>query len=354
MQGPLGYPSVATFTKVIIEGSAGGLFAYDTAPPVTGSLVISIAAEQGTDQWNNFYLPGITVWSGSYPNNPYVNIQNGTIFFGGGQAQGGFISTSGGGSLQIRSPLADAGDTQAIALFLDSLVSHISPTPTVELLDTGLTFSNGTNYIDITQNSNNQLQIDQAIFGESEIITFTTFISLFGGSASNTTFSVENLSNPDPFFYIDGLGDLWWGDGSSAVDTELYRYGPGILATNAMQADTGAVTGGFHEVTSGFLSGVGGQIQYKYLVEAYLVFLRFRLTLTSCTLTNSSSVIYQLPAGYYFSGDNTVILMSLVTGSNVNTPSALYINNNGNITWEGVTGTYNGYLYGQAIYSTQS
>lgn len=440
MQGPLGYPSVATFSKVIIQGATGGLFAYSTAPPATGSLVISIAAQQGTDPEGNFFFPGVTIYSGPLPNDPYINVNSGAIFFGGGQATGGKIAASGGGALGFSSPLALAGDQPAEMALLDSVATSGTPasgSPALELEATMFQFWNGVGgagalYILVQQNGSNQLQCNQSIFSEGSLIALSSVISLAGGT-SNQAFVVDNLTDPDPFFEINGNGDHSWGPGTSAtdtvfkrtgtgqlaiinvtangtysltlaptttgiggfgvfmvnppdfaigayestdsvgsprfvvlgngtiewgpggsspVDTTMSRIGAGFLQTNAIQADSGPVTGGYHEITTGFSNNWAGQIQYKFLAEPYLVFIRFRLSTPNGSVhTNGETIYSALPAGYYFATDNTLFHLSL--GNTVLTCS---ITASGVITFNGAGFTSAGteFLYGQAIYGTQT
>lgn len=65
-------------------------------------------------------------------------------------------------------------------------------------------------------------------------VAFTlTVLNLTGEAAATDVLTARVTGDADPRFSIDADGRLQWGDGSGAVDTNLFRAGPDELATDA-------------------------------------------------------------------------------------------------------------------------
>ena len=75
-----------------------------------------------------------------------------------------------------------------------------------------------------------------------------------GNVAGNRIVMGARIGEPQPFFMVDGTdGSISWGPGTSGVDTQLWRYAPGTLATAALftTGDILARVGGASQVGIG-------------------------------------------------------------------------------------------------------
>lgn len=72
---------VVIASQVIIEGIADGLFVYNGAP-TAGNLIASIAAQSGTDPYDNPYPVGFNSQQGALANDLFANLVNGALFLG--------------------------------------------------------------------------------------------------------------------------------------------------------------------------------------------------------------------------------------------------------------------------------
>lgn len=338
MQFPQSFAFFVAGNTIVINPN--GLFVYN-GKPANGNLLLSIAPSSGNDVYGNLWLQGLTIF---FSNSPLVaiNLNGGQVFFVG-QPLSGSISVPGGDQLQFVAPSQGGSDPIAKMSLLSGAASPLAGSAVLELFNTALYLLQGSNAVSIQVNASGQLQVNGVALANS----FTTFgsYSVVQGPSGNVVLYFQSISNPAPQFQIQANGALGWGPGTSGIDTFLGRDAAGSLqVTSGIHADS------FHDITSGFSNSWSGQIQYKFLVEEFLVFIRFRISVPNGTVVATNSTIYSaLPAGYYFSSDNTEILLSLG-----NTPVDINIGSTGIISYAGPGFTASGteFLYGQATYST--
>lgn len=85
------------------------------------------------------------------------------------------------------------------------------------------------------------------------LATTDTLIRAYRTSAASAIFSGIQTGDANARWYTQADGKHWWGNGTAAVDTNLYRSGVGVLAT-----DTALTVGGSLTVT-----GVGAELHAR-------------------------------------------------------------------------------------------
>ena len=51
-------------------------------------------------------------------------------------------------------------------------------------------------------------------------------------AAASAAFRAYQTADANPRWMVTGAGDVWWGDGTAAQDTHVYRTGAGVLRIN--------------------------------------------------------------------------------------------------------------------------
>lgn len=83
--------------------------------------------------------------------------------------------------------------------------------------------------------------------------TTDTMWRVYRTAAASTAYAALQTGDANPRWYTEATGKHWWGDGTAAVDTNLYRSGANALATDDSLTIAGNLT----------VTGVGGQLHAR-------------------------------------------------------------------------------------------
>ena len=255
-----------TGAQIVADGSNGQILVY-SGTPATGNLIASISGASGTDGFTNPYLAGIT--SQDNASAVVLNLLNGLLSIGT-QAQinasrAAFVASAApaGGILTLDSGKQTALDTDCEIQIKSTAVSGTG-FPQAEILGSLLV----DNFISVNSAGGQQLLLT------STSTPGTPISQIAAPGAGNVAFGISVSGDTNDRYQVDSAGKTSWGNGSSGVDTNLYRISANNLQTddNFIAAGTltadgiashnaGTNTAGSGTVrTPGFASGTASQL----------------------------------------------------------------------------------------------
>lgn len=269
--------------QVIVDGSASGdgVFVYN-GTPASGNLIVSIAAEAGTDPYGNTYPQGLFVSAGiieggTFVGNDFIINSSGVFFYNGTPAAGNLVLSIAAAAgtdqfgnayladLEILGPngsfinLADNG-TVAALIFNPQSVTHQTDNPQI---------------ISAAVNAGAVNELDSLIMGSGKNGGSDAALQLFAESADST---------------IAATAVIEFGGSVSC----FISLASGIVACQPGTTDT-PETWHNMSLSSGWTLNTGGFAQYK-LMPDNTVAIRFG-GLKPGTFTDGTE-LWAIPAGY--------------------------------------------------------